>query len=131
MALLLLVPVAFADSPKTEPYIFVDLDGDGIDDNMLDTDDDGIPDALRDDKNETPAAAPVMKAATVNPFAGLQQADPVVFPKPNSERFVLRRLWARSLSQYRCDFDSEFSSGTGASSSGASGGGCAGGVCGR
>lgn len=124
LAIGLIGPSGFAaDSQR-----FVDIDGDGFNDNAPDSDADGIPDGIE--------------------FHGFLSAQPNLVLRVNptpinasalmgaracaSERFGSREFATRGIAVRRADFDAGFGSGLGLSGGqGGSGGGCVGGVCRR
>ncbi len=111
--------VQAADLADTKCY--VDLDGDGLDDNAIDFRDGFL---LDDEESETTDSG----AQVVNPFAQLAADNPVDLPQTHKERFVGHRFSARALSSYRSDFESDFGGG-GAGGSSSGGKTCVGGVC--
>lgn len=117
------VQLAFALDNNIESY--VDLDGDGFDDNTPDIDNNGIPDRFEiSGKNETNP----IEVASVSFFANLEKSSPTVLLLSASEKFSLRKFSCRTLDKCRSNLDSDFSGGIGFGN--ASGGGaCAGGVC--
>lgn len=126
--------VAQAEQPpgeKTGPpqnRRFVDLDGDGLNDNVRDLDHDGIPDFRREMTPEPPLIT--LRGAT-NIFKEIELSDSdVSLFLSNSERFGYLRFCTRALSQCRSGFGSseEFGPGSGIGQS-TSSGGCAGGIC--
>lgn len=105
------------------PLPFVDMDGDGFDDNEPDGNADGIPDILAPDyvpSLDDNALAGVFATMDVvnTPTIALEQS--------NSEKFGTRKFQCRMLDANRSEFDAGFGSGLGVS---AGGGGCAGGIC--
>ena len=107
---------------------FVDLDGDGLNDNVRDLDHDGIPDFRKETAPEPPLIT--LRGAT-NIFKAIEPSDSdVSLFLSNSERFEHLKFCTRALSQCRSGFGSseEFGPGIGIGQS-TSSGGCAGGIC--
>jgi hypothetical protein len=107
---------------------FVDLDGDGLNDNVRDFDHDGIPDFRKETAPEPPLIT--LRSAT-NIFKAIEPSDSdVSLFLSNSERFEHLKFCTRALSQCRSGFGSseEFGPGIGIDRS-TSTGGCAGGIC--
>jgi hypothetical protein len=109
---------------------FVDLDGDGLNDNVRDLDHDGLPDF----RKETAPEPPLMTLrGTTNIFKAIEpsnsDSDMSLFLS-NSERFGYLKFCTRALSQNRGGFAAgeDFGPGSGIGQS-TSSGGCAGGVC--
>lgn len=105
---------------------FVDLDGDGFNDNQLDANGDGIPDEFE------PGYVPAIdegKAAGI--FAEMEVAPVTVersaLLETNEDVFGRLSFLTRNMCDNRCAFDAEFGSGLGIAV--AAGGACAGGVC--
>jgi hypothetical protein len=109
---------------------FVDLDGDGFDDNLADSDEDGIPDKAegKESEEESDNGSEGL-VASLNPInvSGDFKIDNLL---PNSERFGKRKFNCRDQSCFRGGFDAgqDFGPGNGISSA-AVAGGCTGGVC--
>jgi len=113
---------------RSENDRFVDLDGDGFNDNIGDLNNDGIPDFDR-------SSAFLQPAATHPKVIDLSQAIPrssstVSLSFSNSQRFKSLKFCARALGRTRGGFSSgdEFGPGNGIGQS-TSAGGCAGCVC--
>jgi len=107
---------------------FVDLDGDGLNDNVRDLDRDGIPDFRKETAPEPPLIT--LRGAT-NIFEAIEPSDSdVSLFLSNSERFEHLKFCIRALSQNRGSFAAEenFGPGSGIGQS-TSSGGCAGGIC--
>lgn len=116
---------AYAD--ESEKTKFIDLDGDGFNDNIADNDDNGIPDRYESEATEALAEMGSFLGDVFNTEVNLDHL------LTKSERFNTRSFRTRGLAQ-RCDgfgAKDEFGPGNeiglGALSGG---GGCAGGVCG-
>lgn len=114
---------ALAMSPVSANLPFVDLDGDGFDDNAPDGDGNGIPDELEAGYVATPDEGPATGI-----FADLQSesAPALILPETNKEAFGRVSFCVRFICEERSVFDSDFGSGLSVS---VSAGGCAGGVC--
>lgn len=104
--------------------IFIDRNGDGINDNIVDIDNNGIPD------NFQKKVKAVIPATTFSVDSFLSESD----SKSNKtiklekiEIFTLRSFVCRSLSSCRADFESDFSGSLGGGTSSSSG--CVGGIC--
>jgi hypothetical protein len=109
---------------------FVDLDGDGLNDNILDQNHDGIPDF---GKKEASQRHFTVRGVTTDIFKGLETNEaPTKLYLSNSDRFRSLKFCTRSLAQCRGGFTSgdEFGPGNGIGQ-GALSGNCAGGVCHR
>jgi len=118
--------VSGAASEEKDQKPYVDLDGDGFDDNADDTDSDGIPDRF---ERDYVAPRSVAAAPKTDIFAALKQSSPVAPIATSSlERFALRQFACRAQSKCRSNFESEFDTGLGITA-GSSGGRCVGGVC--
>lgn len=114
------------ESEEKDQKPYVDLDGDGFDDNAADSDSDGIPDRFERDYVAPRGFAAV---PSTDIFAALKQSSPVSPVATSSlERFVLRQFACRAQSKCRSNFESEFTTGLGITA-GSSGGRCVGGVC--
>ena len=119
-----------AQESATTDQLFVDLDGDGINDNAPDLNDDGIPDKCQRQKGadvQTPNDRFAMFASDLR--AGM--VLPELSSEPSSQRFGRRFFTTRGLQRFRTSFEAGlgFDSGIGLGS--ASGGSaCAGGLCG-
>lgn len=126
----ILVIAAFGVSSATEALPktpFVDLDGDGFNDNIADNDENGIPDRYESKPVEALAEMSGLLGNVFNAEVNLDE----LYTK--SEKFNMRKFKTRALEQ-RCqglgdrdDFGPGNGIGLGAV---AGGGGCAGGVCG-
>jgi len=118
--LLLIVGFSFSEDKTNSGPVFVDLDGDGLNDNDLDIENGFFLD-------DTPS---VLCERTVNPFAAIEEAEPVVLPQSNFERFSQIRFDIRDICVNRYDFDAGFGGSSGASGGGSSSGShCVGGIC--
>ena len=119
LLLVLILPISvFSGGSK-----FVDLDGDGFNDNIIDTDNNGIPDEFQSKVKEIKSTG----AFSFSPSSllGADNSSPVSLTV--SEQFSLLKFNCRIITSCRSNFEADFSSGLNVSSSGASG--CAGGVC--
>ena len=104
--------------------VFVDLDGDGFDDNESDVNKDGVPDLV------VPVAVPQMLVSADDIFGGGTATAPTrAAKKTNAQHFGLRSFSTRaqsvSRSGLKCGFPDEQGTGTAAGSAA-----CPGGVCG-
>ena len=126
--------VAQAEQPageKTGPpqdRRFVDLDGDGLNDNTPDLNHDGIPDF---DIARAPEPPMMTLRGAANIFEQIEQTIPVTsMYLSKSERFQSLRFCARSLLQCRGGFAAgeDFGPGNGIGQ-GALSGNCTGGIC--
>lgn len=115
------------EASETKACCFVDLDGDGIDDNARDLDEDGIPDSFgaNGDKEETPELAlgsqmglDLGQAAAVSESAEAAAGS-------NRDVYASRSFCARDLTDDRGGFDAENRADAGAQR----GKICIGGVC--
>lgn len=112
-----------ADDLAKQVEVFVDLDGDGFDDNESDVNKDGVPDLV------CPVKAPIMLASASDLFGG-QSANllmkPVAFSR--SQSFGQRKFGTRSLCISRCSLMAGFSgqdgTGTAAGAEACPGGNC-------
>jgi len=125
-----------SQAKKSDTPSFVDLDGDGIDDNARDLDEDGIPDSFGAEAEEVSAKAEGMFASSVSidwNAAGLGGSSiDVSSEEPNSIRFSAARFSARDLGSCRGGLKSGDGLGIGESGGVNAGGGgmvCEGGVC--
>lgn len=115
---------------------FVDLDGDGIDDNARDMDDDGIPDTFGAATTEVPSESADMFASSISidwNAAGFGAGEAEVETKePNSGKFSAIRFSARDLGACRGGLKASDGFGVGEGGGVNTGGGgmvCEGGVC--
>ena len=113
-------PILAIESPATEESgdCFVDLDGDGLDDNRID---------FRNGFYLDDSAPTVLSTEVVNPFADMAVEAAEELLQTPKEEFTSRRFNARAICQSRRDFDGDFGSSESGSSS--SGSHCVGGVC--
>ncbi len=120
-----------AESAKSSE-IFVDLDGDGFDDNCSDEDSDGIPNDADSDYEPMPAGESYHTEHIIDFGQTIQDIGLSADLTTNSQRFGKRQFKTRGLVISRCGFDANagFGSGNEIGIGVSSGGGCAGGVCG-
>jgi hypothetical protein len=116
-----------AGEEEIKPY--VDMDGDGFNDNAPDEDGDGIPDAADPDfipvETEETNMVGLIKFGEVLKKAGLIEDY-----STNLQKFGQLNFCTRALSKNRCGFDAGDDFGSeGIGIGGGSSGGCAGGVC--
>jgi hypothetical protein len=139
--LLWLAPLHAGDQPQDsdEPHdkcaekcakvCFVDLDGDGFNDNAEDEDLDGIPNEVDPDYVKPSPQA----HDELDDFFALDDTPqaPMVDLLTNAQRFCRLRMSVRSLAQSRGAFDAtnEFGVGEGIGTGAVMGGVCQGGVC--
>ena len=119
------IPIETDPSART---IFIDRDGDGIDDYLIDTDGNGLPDrrqTLRIDASDVPLSA------ESGIFAGEKTGLRKYFSPANSSEFSERFCRGRCLSLSRGGFGSlgEFGPGNGIGIGAVNGTSCVGGVC--
>jgi hypothetical protein len=135
LALYFLITIAIipgyivADNPPSaEQTPFIDLDGDGFDDNAADNNENGIPDMCEKKNNE-----PVEEVSSIlgNVFdTGEIAAVSIDEFLPKSEVFSKLKFSCRSISSHRCGFNSaqsfgaSFGLGLGTGSAGCVGPGC-------
>jgi hypothetical protein len=125
--------VSAGEPPQGEKAVpaasrFIDLDGDGLDDNIADGNKDGIPDFHQNAPSEEPLT---LRGAVPDMFKGLQTSAPSTnLYLSKLERFNSLKFCSRALSQCRSGLGSgdNFGPGVGIGQS-TSGGGCAGGIC--
>ncbi len=120
---------AVENSPdKTAAVRFVDLDGDGLNDNLPDLNHDGIPDF---DKVAQPAESFVSQSAIGDFLNSMESAVPQLdLVLDNSEGFRSLMFQARGLSQCRGGFSDNEGFGPGCGiGQGAMKSGCVGGAC--
>ncbi|MBN2226214.1 MAG: hypothetical protein JW763_02500 [candidate division Zixibacteria bacterium] len=117
-----------AETAKEQDTTYVDLDGDGCNDNATDRNADGIPDAT---DRETAENSSAVSEATgfVNFDAGF--SNPTVAPRNTSEKFARLSFTTRALCTNRGGFGAgdNFGPGNGIGIGALSAGGCSGGVC--
>ncbi len=102
---------------------FVDMDGDGFDDNIIDFDNNNIPDEFQVKVKEIKSHTRTFTFSPASIFSKKANAVNLTV----SQQFALHKFKARMLSQNRSNFESSFNSGLGVSASSSSG--CVGGVC--
>lgn len=116
-------PIMAGDS-ATNVEVFVDLDGDGFDDNESDVNKDGVPDLV------CPVAGPKMLASTADIFSGQPRITAPVVKTSNAQKFGLRKFSIRALMVNRAGmkngFPDEKSSGMASGSAACPGGACGG-----
>ncbi len=121
--LLLVLVLTCCSALLAAPLPFIDMDGDGFDDNEADGNADGIPDILAPDYVQSQS-----DDALAGVFATMDvvTAPSMELEQTNAEKFGERKFQCRMLDANRSKFDAGFGSGLGVS---AGGGGCAGGIC--
>ncbi|MDH3892259.1 MAG: hypothetical protein OEV49_14370 [candidate division Zixibacteria bacterium] len=113
----------WADDAAKSVEVFVDLDGDGFDDNESDVNKDGVPDQV------VPVVVPKMLASAADVFGGQSTGlpfKPVLFSK--SQSFGQRKFVTRSVCISRCSLTAGFMSNSGEDLVGSEA--CPGGNCG-
>jgi len=129
---LLCLTVVNAEETVDKPCRFVDIDGDGIDDNARDLDEDGIPDIISHEEsqeNDTPA---VELASNMGDFSmSLGSTSEIESSKSRASAFSSRKFSARGLSSDRGGIDSGdgFGPGSGIGIGAVKTPVCVGGVC--
>ena len=113
-----------AEDKKADEAYFVDLDGDGFNDNAPDKNNDGIPDMAGPAYLNDGKADFEVEEGVINFGASLPVADELL---TNSTKFNRHRFGARDLQLNRCGYDYDETFGPGG---GIGGSGCEGGVCG-
>jgi len=129
---LLITPTGPAHATEQKPVdkaaLFIDLDGDGINDNLPDTNSDGIPDIAGTGTHATEAR---VQSALGDVFNTSNPANDSRMEKLKSccDRYAEARFKVRGISLHRIGLTGTdpFGSGTGVGNAGA--GACAGGVC--
>ena len=135
-AILLMMPISALCETDAAPPIsaeeseqFVDLDGDGINDNVRDRNNDGIPDAFVEDDSGEGEAPVEMFASSMDMDLSMdnvfEHAVGVDAREPYSVVFSSREFCARDLTQDRGGFDADNRTDSGATR----GKICIGGVC--
>lgn len=109
------------DAAKTVE-VFVDLDGDGFDDNESDVNKDGVPDLV------CPVEAPKFLVSTADIFSSESQTSVPVVKVSNAQRFSLRSFSVRALLANRASVSTGFEDLGSAAALGAEA--CPGGNCG-
>jgi hypothetical protein len=130
-AMIAFVVPADGQAEEAEKATFVDLDGDGFDDNLADSDENGIPDQAEPDESESGNANSAEgMIATLNPINVSSEDLSLDQILTNSEKFGKREFNCRDHSCFRGGFDAgqDFGPGNGISSAAVSSG-CAGGIC--
>jgi len=108
---------------------YVDMDGDGFNDNAQDEDGDGIPDSADPDFIPVEAEENSM-VGLINFGESLKKAGLAEDYSTNLQNFGKLNFCTRALSKNRCGFDAGDDFGSeGIGIGGGSSGGCAGGVC--
>jgi len=118
-----------ADDGAESEELFVDLDGDGFNDNTPDEDNNSIPDSAEDDKySDRNKTANALASTEFKPIEGLGEFD-LSSLLSNSELFGQLKFLTRAQSCCRGGFEagSDFGPGNGIGLGAVSG--CAGGVC--
>lgn len=111
-----------ADDLAKQVEVFVDLDGDGFDDNESDVNKDGVPDLV------CPVKAPRFLASAADIFSGESHLPAPMAKKTNAQRFGLRIFSIRALAANRAGVTTGFDALGSAAALGAEA--CPGGNCG-
>jgi hypothetical protein len=123
-------PALSAEAVSAPKAAFVDLDGDGFNDNLADNNSDGIPDRYEWGKTDT--QLPAVGSALGDVFNSDISAAGLEDLRSNEEKFGQRKFWTQSLSQ-RCNgfgAEQDFGPGNGIGCGSLGGhGGCSGGAC--
>ena len=118
---------AFAGEAEIKPY--VDMDGDGFNDNASDEDGDAIPDAADPDYVPIPPENESM-TGHINFGETLKAVGLMEDFSTNIHKFGKLDFFTRAMAQNRCGFDAGADFGSeGIGIGGSSSGGCVGGVC--
>lgn len=102
---------------------FVDLDGDGFNDNIIDVDNNNIPDEFQTKVKEIRTHTRTFSFSPTTLLSNKSKETKLTV----SQQFSLHQFKARMLTKCRSNFDSDFNSGLSMSTS--SSGGCVGGIC--
>ncbi len=103
---------------------FIDLDGDGINDQMIDSDNNGIPDLIQN-KVAKSDNLPMVTGMSI----ALPDFGPAIMLMSSADRFRVRDFGSRAISACRSDFDMFFGGGNGLGTGATGGSACAGGIC--
>jgi len=125
----LMMSIALAGTSENQENSFVDLDGDGFNDNAIDNNADGIPDDPNEQIDTVPSDDSSESTGFVNFDAGFSNSQ--VTPHTNSEKFARLSFTTRALGTNRGGFGAgdDFGPGNGIGIGAISAGGCSGGVC--
>ena len=126
------LPQAIMAEETQATAVFIDLDGDGFDDNYGDEDGDGIPNEADSDFEPLSEEHYADDDNIINFGETIKEIGLSADLTTNSQEFGKRQFRTRNLILNRCGFDSNcgFGSGNEIGIGVSSGGGCAGGVCG-
>lgn len=132
LIIVFLIPptLSAANMEKPKKAAFVDLDGDGFNDNLADNNSDGIPD--RYERGKSDAMLPKVGSVLGDVFNGDKSLAGLEDFRSNEERFGQRKFRTQSLSQRCHGFGAEqdFGPGNGIGCGSLGGhGGCSGGAC--
>ncbi len=133
LALPFTVPLStsYAEEAEAESACFVDIDGDGIDDNARDMNDDGIPDIIAND-DESEEMSDVKFASNLGDFSVSMATNAAAeSSKSRAGAFSSRRFSARGISSDRGGIESSdgFGPGSGIGIGAVKTPVCVGGVC--
>lgn len=121
----------YAEETEAKPCCFVDIDGDGIDDNARDLDKDGIPDIIAGE-NDSEKISDVKFASKLGDFSiSMETSAAVDNGKSRAGEFSSRRFSARGISSDRGGIESGdgFGPGSGIGIGAVKTPVCVGGVC--
>jgi hypothetical protein len=129
--------VLHAGDSVPQPDLFVDMDGDGINDNASDKDGDGIPDKFAGENPVVPADTALVGGSAFQfdaPSVGIETGAIILetaTADQNSKRFAALRMSVRSLCRLRGGIKSgdDFGAGSGMDNTSVKGVTCVGGVC--
>ncbi len=102
---------------------FIDLDGDGFNDNIIDSDNNNIPDEFQSKVKELKTFTRTFTFSPTTLFSDKSKETKLTV----SQQFSLHQFKARMLSKCRANFNTDFNSGQSVSASSSSG--CVGGIC--
>ncbi len=119
----IIMALVFSFTVQAGGRYFIDLDGDGFNDNIIDYDNNNIPDEFQSKVKELKTFTRTFTFSPTTLFADKSKETQLTV----SQQFSLHQFKARILSKCRSNFDSDFNSGQSVSSSSSSG--CVGGIC--
>jgi len=123
MLIFLVTVVAEPPKPDDDATMWIDLDGDGFNDNAIDDNKDGIPDVVQPDaiKITGPNQSGIFASMTIPASTTIDLPLALQYDKRN------KTTLAQCLTRF--DLETSFGSGIGSGASSAGGGACAGGIC--
>lgn len=104
--------------------LYVDFDGDGINDNIEDLDNNKIPDQFQ---GKVHLVLPATSTSLPAFFTQASNNADNEITIPDADKFLLKKYVCRLLTSCRDNFDTDFDTGNNSGSSGGSS--CAGGIC--